>query len=64
MAEIRWTEEAFRWLKEIFDHIAADDPDVAVRVVNGIYEKIQLISTTIFTSNRGFQNSQTAQGAG
>ena len=28
MAEIRWTEEAKRWLRDIHDYIAADNPDV------------------------------------
>ena len=37
MAEIRWTAEGYQWLKDIFDHIAADDPDAASRVVEGIY---------------------------
>lgn len=43
MAEIRWTEEAHRWLRDIFDYIAADDPDAARKVVTGIYEKAQLL---------------------
>lgn len=43
MAEIRWTEEAHRWLRDIFDYIAADNPDAAQKVVAGIYEKAQLL---------------------
>ena len=43
MAEIRWTEEAYRWLRDIFDYIATDNPDAAQRVVAGIYEKAQLL---------------------
>ncbi|SRR5258706_7273728 len=43
MAEIRWTEEAHRWLKDIFDYIAADDPKAAQQVVTGIHEKAQLL---------------------
>ncbi len=43
MAEVRWTEEAHRWLRDIFDYIAADSPDAARRVVTGIYEKAQLL---------------------
>jgi len=39
MAEIRWTEEAHRWLHDIFDYIAADNPEAAQKVVSGIYEK-------------------------
>jgi toxin ParE1/3/4 len=43
MAEIRWTEEAHRWLLDIFNYIAADDPAAAQRVVTSIYEKAQLL---------------------
>ena len=41
MAEIRWTEEAHRWLRDMHDYIAADNPDAAQKVVAGIYEKAQ-----------------------
>lgn len=43
MAEMRWTEEAHRWLRDIHDYIAADNPDAAQKVVAGIYEKSQLL---------------------
>lgn len=43
MAEIRWTEEAHRWLRDIFNYIATDNPDAAQKVVIGIYEKAQLL---------------------
>jgi len=29
MAEITWAEEAQRWLKDIFEYIAADNPEAA-----------------------------------
>lgn len=41
MAEIRWTEEAERWLKDIFDYIAEDNPDAASNVVSSIYARAQ-----------------------
>lgn len=41
MGEINWTEEAERWLKDIYDYIAQDNPEAAVRVVEAIYEKAQ-----------------------
>ena len=41
MAEIRWTSEAQTWLKDIHDYIARDNPSSALRVVQGIYEKVQ-----------------------
>ena len=43
MAEINWTYEAETWLKDIYDYIAADNPDAAARTINGIYEQAQLL---------------------
>lgn len=43
MAEIVWTEEAERWLRDIHDYIAADNPGAASRVVIGIHEKAQVL---------------------
>ena len=43
MAEIRWTEEAHRWLRDIYDYIALDNPVAAQKVVSGIYEKAQVL---------------------
>ncbi len=41
MGEIRWTEEAERWLREIHDYIARDNPQAALRTARGIYDKIE-----------------------
>jgi plasmid stabilization system protein ParE len=43
MAEINWTREAEFWLRDIFNYIAADNPDAADRTVEGIYEKAQAL---------------------
>lgn len=43
MAEITWTDEACRWLKDIFEHIALEDPGRGDRVVLGIYERAQVL---------------------
>ena len=43
MAEIRWTIEAEIWLKDIYDYITQDNPGAAAKVVEGIYEKAQLL---------------------
>jgi plasmid stabilization system protein ParE len=43
MAEIAWTEEASRWLEDIFEYIAAENPEAATRVVLGIYEHAQVL---------------------
>ena len=42
MAEITWTTEAQRWLEDIFECIAADNPGAATQTVNGIYERAQI----------------------
>ena len=43
MAEIRWTFEAETWLRDIYGYIAADNPEAAIRVIEGIYEKAQTL---------------------
>ena len=44
MAKITWTAEAQRWLEDIFEYIAADNPSAAARTVHGIYERAQVLS--------------------
>ncbi len=44
MAKISWTSEAERWLKDIYDYIATDNPGAAAKIIAGIYEKAQLLS--------------------
>ena len=41
MAEIAWTTEAQRWLEDIFEYIAADNPPAAARTLEGIYDRAQ-----------------------
>jgi plasmid stabilization system protein ParE len=43
MAEIRWTEEAQHWLRDIHDYIVTDNPDAAAKVITGIYDKAQVL---------------------
>ena len=44
MAQIAWTDEALRWLEDIFEYIAADNPDAAARTVEGIFERTQALT--------------------
>lgn len=44
MAEVRWSQEADCWLREIYKYIAKDNPAAAAKVVAGIYDKVQLLS--------------------
>lgn len=43
MARLNWTHEAEQWLRDIHDYIAQDNPVAAQRVVQGIYDKAQLL---------------------
>ena len=43
MAKITWTNEAERWLKDIYDYIALDNPTAASDVVEGIYSRAQVL---------------------
>ena len=45
MAKVVWTEEAERWLEDIYDYIAQDNPIAAMKVVEDIYEKAQVLAT-------------------
>ena len=43
MAEITWTDEAQRWLEDIFEYKSADNPAAAGRTVEGIYRIAYLV---------------------
>lgn len=43
MAKITWTSEAERWLNDIYDFIAEDNKAAASSVINGIYNKTQVL---------------------
>ena len=45
MATITWTEEAQRWLEDIFEYIAADSSRIAASTVEGIFERVQVLAT-------------------
>ena len=44
MAQIAWTDEALRWFEDIFEYIAADNPDAANRTAEGIFERAQALA--------------------
>jgi plasmid stabilization system protein ParE len=45
VAQIVWTDEASRWLQEIYDYIAADNEDAAHRTVLAIHERAEILLT-------------------
>lgn len=44
MAEIIWTAEAETWLQDIYNYIAQDSAEAAIKVVQGIFERAQQLS--------------------
>ncbi|HTQ36504.1 MAG TPA: type II toxin-antitoxin system RelE/ParE family toxin [Steroidobacteraceae bacterium] len=43
MAQIAWTLEAERWLSDIYEYIAADNPAAAEDTIHGIYDRVQVL---------------------
>ena len=43
MAKVKWTEESATWLEDIHRYISQDNPTAANRVVERIYEKVQIL---------------------
>jgi plasmid stabilization system protein ParE len=52
VGKVKWTREASRWLKEIRDYIALDNPVAALKTVQGIY---RLASTLSAFPQRGYR---------
>ena len=43
MGKVTWTSEGERWVKDIYDYIAKDNPSAAQRVVQGIYKRAEIL---------------------
>lgn len=43
MTKINWTFKVEKWLKDIYDYISEDNPKAALRTVESIYEKVQIL---------------------
>lgn len=43
MAELTWTAEAERWLRDTHDYIALDNPAAATRTVETLYQKAEVL---------------------
>ncbi|MBU6479299.1 MAG: type II toxin-antitoxin system RelE/ParE family toxin [Nitrospirae bacterium] len=43
MAELTWTAEAERWLHDIQDFIAQDNPAAAIRTIETLYQKAEIL---------------------
>ena len=44
MVGLRWTREAELWMRDIFEYIAHDNPEAAARVVEGVYNRAQVLT--------------------
>ncbi|MCA1797978.1 MAG: type II toxin-antitoxin system RelE/ParE family toxin [Xanthomonadaceae bacterium] len=56
MARLNWTEEALRWVGDIFEYIASDNPQAAAQTVKGIYDRAQSLLEHL-RSSAAFRNS-------
>jgi toxin ParE1/3/4 len=45
MAKINWTDEAEKWLRDIHEYIAHDNPVAATKVTMDIYKRAQVIAS-------------------
>jgi len=43
MAQVAWTAEAQRWLRDIYDYIAEDNPGAAERVALAIWDSVRVL---------------------
>ena len=43
MAQIVWTDEARRWLQEIYDYVAENNEEAAYRTVRAIHERAEIL---------------------
>lgn len=43
MAEIRWTKEAIRWLKDIYRYIDEDNSQAANKIIENLYLRVEIL---------------------
>lgn len=43
MAELTWTAEAEQWLRDIHDFITHDNPAAAIRTIETLYQKAEIL---------------------
>ena len=47
MGNLNWMAESLRWLSDIFEYIKEEIPHAAQEVVSGIYQRAQVLLTTL-----------------
>lgn len=55
MAKLTWTAEAERWLHDIHDFIAQDNPAAAIRTVETLYQKAEILQEFLESGYRYWQ---------
>jgi toxin ParE1/3/4 len=58
MAQIAWTREAERWLSDIYEYIASDNPVAAMETVQGIYDRAQVLADFPESGSRYWASSR------
>jgi len=58
MAELRWTDEACIWMREIFDYISIDNSKIAKRVIQDIYKRVQVLKEFPKIGHSYLENSE------
>jgi len=43
MGKINWTQEAEKWMREIYYYIAEDSKDTAKKIINAIYKRVEVL---------------------
>ena len=43
MGQINWTLESERWQRDIYDYVASDNHQAAIRLVEGIRQRVQVL---------------------
>jgi len=43
MGKINWTQEAEKWMREIYYYIAEDNKDTAKKIINAIYKRVEVL---------------------
>ena len=57
MAELTWTPEAERWLRDIYNYIAQDNPAAAARTIETLYQKVEILREFPESGYRYWQQS-------
>jgi plasmid stabilization system protein ParE len=58
VAKIAWTLEAERWLSDIYEYIATDNPVAAAETIQGIFDRAQTLTDFPESGSRYWASSR------